>query len=245
MWERDRLARARLAAAAGTLVAKALREVWTPNDPQGSFAEFVSVALPIVRVTSRQANEISRLQFSTRAEPGAWRPYERSADQIASGFWATGWRSLEAERPLAVAQSLVLGVAARQVTSASQQSVIDSLRRSRIRAAYLLVNGSNPCWFCAMLASRGPVFQDDSFDESDPRFVGPGTARVHDNCGCSLVVVNTRESTEMATWQELEQQWKDVTGEVTGQAKLVAWRDHWNSTHTKPKVPRWSQFASA
>lgn len=46
--------------------------------------------------------------------------------------------------------------------------------------------GTKPCGFCAMLASRGPVYFSGSFDRSDPRFHGPGTAKVHDSCHCNV-----------------------------------------------------------
>lgn len=56
--------------------------------------------------------------------------------------------------------------------------------------------GAKPCWFCAMLASRGPVYDDDSFEESDPRFEGPGQHKVHDGCGCMLVPMYRRAGEE-------------------------------------------------
>lgn len=66
-------------------------------------------------------------------------------------------------------------------------------------------SATGPCYFCAMLASKGAVYVDvDSFKESsrkvrdvvvNPRgnnrtsrraFLGDGIAKVHDNCKCSL-----------------------------------------------------------
>ena len=58
------------------------------------------------------------------------------------------------------------------------------------------VTSATPCWFCAMLASRGPVYDDDSFSESDPRFDGPGQYKVHDGCGCALVPLYRRAGEE-------------------------------------------------
>lgn len=46
---------------------------------------------------------------------------------------------------------------------------------------------TGPCYFCAMLASKGAVYVDaESFAESNRRFVGDGVAKVHDNCKCSI-----------------------------------------------------------
>lgn len=58
---------------------------------------------------------------------------------------------------------------------------------------YTRVLGPTPCYFCAMLASRsapsmvrGGRFHADSYTYSDALFVGDGTAKVHDNCKCSM-----------------------------------------------------------
>ena len=46
---------------------------------------------------------------------------------------------------------------------------------------------TGPCYFCAMLASKGAVYVDaKSFAESNRKFVGDGVAKVHDNCKCSI-----------------------------------------------------------
>lgn len=55
-------------------------------------------------------------------------------------------------------------------------------RATGVRYGYLRVTGTDPCYFCVMLASRGPVFEEDSFDVSDVRFVGDGQVKVHDSC---------------------------------------------------------------
>jgi hypothetical protein len=39
---------------------------------------------------------------------------------------------------------------------------------------------------CAVLASRGAVYREDSFEASDPRWIGDGEEKVHDHCACTL-----------------------------------------------------------
>ncbi len=116
----------------------------------------------------------------------------------------------------------VLGVEARQLTAADLETTVlpksltDDLAAAPARAAmrhvqngardtfdavtmadlgvqgWTRVTSATPCWFCAMLASRGPVYDDDSFSDSDPRFDGPGEYKVHDGCGCALVPLYRR-----------------------------------------------------
>lgn len=79
------------------------------------------------------------------------------------------------------------------------------------RVGYVRVTGSDPCAFCAMLASRRAVYEDDSFADSDPRFEGWGEVKVHDNCQCALIAVTQMRAdqlTQMAYWDKL---WKELS----------------------------------
>lgn len=66
------------------------------------------------------------------------------------------------------------------------RDTIDAVVTSKLAVGYQRITQGLPCAFCLMLASRGPVYSEDSFDESDARFTGPGNHKVHDTCGCSL-----------------------------------------------------------
>lgn len=77
----------------------------------------------------------------------------------------------------------------RHVQNGGRQTIADATKVDRLALGYVRVTKDKPCFFCAMLASRGKVFADDSFADSDPRFVGNGTAKVHDHCECALKAV--------------------------------------------------------
>lgn len=64
----------------------------------------------------------------------------------------------------------------------------------RVIGAVRMIRSAHPCYFCSMLASRGPVYEGDSFDDSDPRFEGPGECKVHDGCMCELVPLYRKDS---------------------------------------------------
>lgn len=110
----------------------------------------------------------------------------------------------------------------------------DTAARDRVAIGWRRVTDTNPCSFCAMLASRGTVFKEGSYAASDARFDPPENlrqltegelpAKVHNNCRCSLVPVFTREerfSDEALAWRAL---WNKSTKGLRGNAALNAFR---------------------
>lgn len=122
--------------------------------------------------------------------------------------------------------------AARHAANASRDQIVNATQRDRRAIGWIRVTSGNPCFFCAALASRGPVYQDDSFDESDPRFEGPGRHKVHNRCSCALRQVYTRSAEEWpALNQELEDAWKSLsleTNRLHGRnPTMLDWRQHY------------------
>lgn len=77
----------------------------------------------------------------------------------------------------------------RHAQSGSRQTVYDNSKQDRVALGWIRVTKANPCYFCAMLASRGVQwrpFSEGSFDQSNDRFTGEGNAKVHDECGCAM-----------------------------------------------------------
>lgn len=77
----------------------------------------------------------------------------------------------------------------RHAQAGGRQTVFENAERDEVALGWVRVTQASPCYFCAMLASRGlhyRSFKEGSFDLSNARFTGEGDAKVHDNCGCSL-----------------------------------------------------------
>lgn len=77
----------------------------------------------------------------------------------------------------------------RHSQAGGRQTVFENAENDEVALGWVRVTRANPCYFCAMLASRGlhyRSFKEGSFDMSDARFTGEGDAKVHDGCGCSL-----------------------------------------------------------
>jgi hypothetical protein len=114
----------------------------------------------------------------------------------------------------------------RHVQNAGRQMVEDYVQSDRVATGFVRITRDDPCFFCSMLASRGPIYKGQSFDRSDPRFTGPGEAKVHDSCGCTLRPVYTTSPFE---WPERTQdyadQWSAMKRDKHPDLDLVtAWR---------------------
>lgn len=122
--------------------------------------------------------------------------------------------------------------AGRHVANGAREYVDEASQRDRRAIGWVRVTNGQPCFFCAALASRGPVYSGDSFDESDARFMGPGQHKVHDGCACSLRQVYTRGHEEWpALSQEFETRWWDLAEETkkrfNRRPTMLDWRRHY------------------
>jgi len=108
----------------------------------------------------------------------------------------------------------VSGATARHVLNGGRDSIRDGVRQDKVALGYVRVTRANPCAFCAMLASRivykDNLYSEHSFDRSDPRFDGEGTAKVHDNCYCTLRPIYTKRSDEIPELnRRFDEMWRE------------------------------------
>lgn len=85
-----------------------------------------------------------------------------------------------------------------------------------------VLTGARSCFFCAMLASRGPVYTS----EASAKFRGGQRVdRYHDGCDCEVVLVQNYSTWEgRAAHQRLEQLWVDATEGTSGRRSMNAFR---------------------
>lgn len=132
---------------------------------------------------------------------------------------------LDETRARRVAVVQASGAASRHVLNGARDTTLELVKADDVAVGYIRVTASNPCAFCAMLASRGPVYHESSFAESDPRFVGPGTIKVHDNCACMPKAVFSRTAEWPGRAAEWRQMWRDnIEKKYSGRDALNAWR---------------------
>lgn len=98
--------------------------------------------------------------------------------------------------------------------SGARETFDNAINNDRAVVGWMRTTAPDCCWFCAMLASRGPVYEEDSFAESDPRFSGPGNHKVHDACGCMMLPMYRRmesdaEKGQLRRYKELNALWAE------------------------------------
>lgn len=117
------------------------------------------------------------------------------------------------------------GAAARQVRVGERQTLLRTVAEDTVVQGWIRVTDADPCYFCAMLASRGPVYKRGSFSRSDPRYTGPGTAKVHDHCACTVEPVYSTDTGWPGQSRELQRLWnRHIRGRYSGREAINAWR---------------------
>lgn len=128
------------------------------------------------------------------------------------------------------------GAGVKQATQGGRDAVVQSVqladvvpesalvdKRHRNAIGYARFTDSDPCYFCAMLASRGAVYKEDAFVETSKVF-GNNVAAVHDHCMCSLRPV-FRTADSMDDRADLfRAQWDKLTSGLSGRQAMNAFR---------------------
>jgi hypothetical protein len=118
----------------------------------------------------------------------------------------------------------ISGAATRHAMNGGRDEIQSALAADPVALGYIRTTDGDPCFFCAMLASRGPVYDDDSFDESDPRFIGEGTHKVHDHCGCGVEPIYSREADWPGRAREFSDRWEELSRKLGRAPTALDWR---------------------
>lgn len=121
-----------------------------------------------------------------------------------------------------------------EVQSLVTADAVQRRRQSKV-IGYKRVTDDDPCYFCAMLASRGATYLTSStFDESNSKirtirgesraYVGDGIAKVHDHCKCSLVPVYSKADKYDDRAKYFLAQWNKATKNLSGDDAMNAFR---------------------
>ena len=114
------------------------------------------------------------------------------------------------------------------VSGAAQKLVLDGGRTTveqtkdddKLALGWARVTDSDPCAFCAMLASRGPVFRT-ARSAGDPR---AGGMPFHNGDQCTVEPVFHEDAEWPGRAKEFQDLWYEVTGDYRGRDKLNAFR---------------------
>lgn len=112
------------------------------------------------------------------------------------------------------------GAAVRQALKGARNVTNNVLLRDRKALGYARYTDSDPCHFCALLASRGAVYTKGSFVKADANFhANPeatevprdyvNVSKVHNNCKCTLRPVYSKSQAMDADAKHYKQQWEN------------------------------------
>jgi hypothetical protein len=113
-----------------------------------------------------------------------------------------------------VAFTNVSGEMTRQVLNQGRDTLVASVEADGQALGWARVTDSNPCAFCRMLASRGPVYSQG------------GGFSAHGHCGCSVEPVYSHDQPWPGRAREFRDQWNQATEGLSGADARLAFRQH-------------------
>lgn len=111
------------------------------------------------------------------------------------------------------------GAGVRHALNGGRTFSANAIARDPLAVGWYRVTKEGCCSFCAVLASRGAVYKEDSFDRSDPRFEGDGDVKVHDHCACTKEPIYRRDQPVADLNRTFEELWKGVAADEDDVAK--------------------------
>lgn len=216
----------RAAAAADTLT------IWAagfdPADINGSWTALEPAVLAVTNDYRSQSSNLAAAYYQThrqaegvpgRAEPRLAVPPSREVMRHSLSFYgrAVPHRLLQAGAQDVSARAAVqlLGGVGRHVANGGRETIGASTLADRQAVGMARITVGTPCAFCAMLASRGPVYKSPE-TAAGGRWSGADQAfKVHDHCACTVEPVYQR-----GEWAE---QWPEA----------AQYRDLWNQAQSE------------
>jgi hypothetical protein len=229
--EAHRLAQARL----GAQTVQALRAIFVlldPSDLDGTFTRWLSGVIPLVRAqhtTSARLAANYLTTFRTLELGPDVEPYvpalasDVSERAVATSMLVTGPISVRSNLakgvPLVQAMSIAEANAARSgmrhVLNGGRGTIQGSVQNDARALGYARTTSAKACSFCALLASRGPVYSKSTVD-----------FHAHDGCHCGSEPVYRRDADWPSGSRRYQTLYQDAkrTASAEGIDVLVAFR---------------------
>ena len=249
----------------GAKVSALYRQIVGATPSPDAVSNFVRAALPVLRrghssaqslakAHHRQFRRAAGVKGSVKIPAGA----AFNAEQAESSLRFVGFVE-PARRDSAVLDlpfvnsapdktyDAVDGAAARRVVQSGMDMARAAAEADKAAIGWARVTqGADACYFCSMLESRGMVYDADSFDVVDSRFLenslpptvlsGELTAKTHDHCRCVLVPVFSRTSDIQKNADSIYATWKTVQRDYAwlrrsaGVDMIQIWRWYWDGS---------------
>lgn len=210
--EAHRLAQARL----GARTVNAMRTIWPlldPADLDDSYERWLKAAAPVIRANRSTSARLAANYVSTfkTLEIGAAAPVvlaeSVASKSLATSLLVTG--PVQIKRALANGVTLAKAVSIAEATSAAsamrhalnggRETIVEMVRADRQALGWARAASGRACAFCAMLASRGPVYGEDRAD-----------FKAHDHCSCTAEPVYRDDSAWPAGSERYARIWQQA-----------------------------------
>lgn len=209
--------------AEATRTALSLWALLDPGDLDANLAAWLDANLALIRQLDDQSQQTAAAYFTAFAQVETGRfykppkPARLDLDRVRTNLRVTGPIAVKAllarghplDRALQTSQVRVAGETARLAMQGHRRMLVDALNGqygdNPPPVGYARVTAARPCAFCAMLASRGPVYQSES----------TGGFRAHGHCSCTVEPVFTREQ----PWPGRAREFHDLWNQAQQQAR--------------------------
>ena len=197
-----------------------LVRAWGAFDPQdiaGSWPRVEAPAVAITRAGFDRSAQLGGAYYSmlraVRGIPGQPTPQVATAppaEQLAEWLQiAPRWAGMTIARnqPGVTGNAFVVaaGTVGRNVMDGGRDTIVDSVQADPRAAGWARVTAPNPCGFCAMLASRGPVYKSaGSAGENDA---------YHPHCACTPQPIYSRSDPWPGRAREFREMWDEADGD--------------------------------
>lgn len=195
------------------------------NNLESTFAQWLDLVETVVNAQRARSAELGaayvdtfkKLELGPAAVGDLTLATLVELDKLTSSMLATGPGAIEHALSLGVDPRIAAEVARARSAASAQRHANNGGRQTilsdKTALGWQRVCSGDPCSFCAMLASRGPVY----------RSVGSADFQAHDSCHCYPEPVYKRGPLNDQA-HEFRQQWNETTKGLRGNDALNAFR---------------------
>lgn len=138
----------------------------------------------------------------------------RTSLQVTGYVTAERLTALKHAAPARTALVRVSGAVTRHVLDGGRETLLASVRADRRALGWARATSGDPCSFCAMLASRGPVYAERT-----------GEFQAHDHCACALEPVYRASQEWPPGSREYQRLWRETTHDLGSEEARQAFRE--------------------
>ena len=180
------------------------------------YPAFRAAELPVIGLDAPEVAPV----LDERADPGALRTSLLVTGPVTIKR-LTG-HGVPVDQAARVAATRAESAAARHVLNGGRATMRRTVDADPVALGWARVTDGNPCWLCAMLASRGPVYKSDRSAQFRD---GTAGQLFHDGCGCTAEPVYSAEAAWPGSGRDWQALWAEATDGLSGDDARKAFRN--------------------